>query len=400
MNERQIYINGRFLSRSLTGVERVANEILSALVKILAERPELKLRLTVIAPKLSEERFKAAQLVCDRLDVPLVQGRTKGYLWEQIELPLRTAGDTLVSFCNLGPIFKRTHLVVIHDAQVYTQPDSYTRPFRTVYKILLPILGRMAKQVVAVSENTKKELEDFGVLPKGKARVIHNAADHILKVKPTETCLVEPPYFLVFGSQAPHKNVSAVRKAMTDFKHGDIPLVVAGGSNGRIFKGSEGNDVNGIKYLGRVSDQDLASLYKHATAFLFPSLTEGFGIPPLEAMHMGCPVVASSGGAIPEVCEDAALYVLPHDVAGWDGAIRKISGSATLRASMRRKGFKQAGLFSWEKAAAHYLDLIIGLARSERAESPLANVPITAPRSSPISVQKVGSRRTERNMQI
>ncbi len=362
--DRDVFINGRFLSRPLTGVERVATEIVSALTSLLADHPELKLRLRVIAPRMTGEQMKAAQAACDRFGLPLTCCRTTGYLWEQVELPLRTVGAPVLSFCNTGPVCKRNQLVVIHDAQVYTQPKSYTLKFRAVYKFLLPLLGRVSKHVVAVSDNTRKELEHFGVVPAGKARVIHNAADHILRVRPDKDEVVKPPYFLVFGSQAPHKNVSTVLKAAAAYENRDIPLVIAGGSNGRIFQNTDAGDSDGIIRLGRLSDEALVSLYRQATALLFPSLTEGFGIPPLEAMQLGCPVVASDGGAIPEVCADAALYVSPLDMDGWVQAMERVATDARLRQELRDKGFARAASFTWTDAARGYLELIADLAAS------------------------------------
>jgi len=360
-NERHVFINGRFLSRPLTGVERVATEILRELAQMIKAHPDLKLHLSVIVPNMGAEQLSLAQSICDDLGFALINSQTKGYLWEQLELPLCTIGAPLLSFCNLGPVFKRKQLVVIHDAQIYTQPASYTRLFRAAYKILLPVLARFSKHVVTVSKNTKHELEGLGVLPKGKAHVIYNAADHVLRIKPSVEIPAKPPYFMVFGSQAAHKNVATIISAMADYTEGDVPLVIAGGSNARIFQSSAAQETAGIKRLGRLSDEALVTLYKNATALVFPSLTEGFGIPPLEAMQLGCPVIASTGGAIPEACGDAALYVSPKDVDGWAEALRNLAASSDLQNELRAKGFEHAANFSWERAAGLYLDLIVDL---------------------------------------
>jgi len=368
--ERDIFINGRFLTRPVTGVERVATEILSALTTLLAERPDLSLHLKVIAPRMSAEQQKIAQAACDRLGLALIGSQTRGYLWEQVELPLRTLGAPVVSFCNIGPVLKRNQLVVIHDAQVYTQPVSYTWSFRAVYKALLPLLGRVSRHVVVVSENTKKELERFRVVPKGKAHVIHNAADHILAIRPAANEPVPPPYFLVFGSQAAHKNVATVLQAAARYSDREIPLVIAGGSNDRVFQNADAHESSGIIRLGRLSDESLVKLYSNATALLFPSLTEGFGIPPLEAMHLACPVIASDGGAIPEVCGNAALYVSPRDVDGWSNAMRKVANDPALREEMRDKGFERVRQFTWAAAASKYLEMIVDLVQPTLKRGP------------------------------
>jgi len=367
-----VYINGRFLTRQLTGVERVATEILQELVPMIAQAPAMGIKLAVVAPKMEAGQQEVARKFCADLSLPIRFCRTRGYLWEQLELPLVTKGQVVLSFCNLGPALKRRQLVVIHDAQVYTHPGSYTRLFRTAYKILLPILGRVSQQVVTVSMNTRTELEAVGVLPKAKARVIHNAADHILRIEPDSETLLESPYFLVLGSQAAHKNLASVIAAMSDYKTGDIPLAIVGGKNSRVFKGIDEGDKDGIKRLDRVTDEQLVSLYQNATALVFPSLTEGFGIPPLEAMQSGCAVIASDGGAIPEVCGDAVIYVSAKDVNGWQTAMREVGSKPDNVAELRKKGLAQAEKYSWRKTAEQYLHIlqILVPGASQIAEDP------------------------------
>jgi glycosyltransferase involved in cell wall biosynthesis len=127
-------------------------------------------------------------------------------------------------------------------------------------------------------------------------------------------------------------------------------LVIAGGG-AAIFSGGASKPGGGARYLGRVSDQELKSLYQNALALAFPSLTEGFGLPPVEAMQCGCPVLASTGGAIPEVCGDAVMYIAPDDQAGWTEAMERIEADQTLRARLSHAGRRRAALFTWERAA-------------------------------------------------
>ena len=194
--------------------------------------------------------------------------------------------------------------------------------------------------------------------------MIHNGVDHMDAVAPSydvveRLALEDKGYFLALGSQAPHKNIDLLIDTFAELDPDRYQLVVAGSKNQRVFADGKGrNDPANVIRTGRVSDQELKALYQGATALLFPSKTEGFGLPPLEAMYCNCPVIVSSGGALPEVCGDAAVYVDPTDATGWNEAIKRMAADKDLRADLRTKGAARAGKFKWSDAASRLLELL------------------------------------------
>tara|TARA_R110002051_G_scaffold325809_1_gene431562 strand:+ start:3483 stop:4262 length:780 start_codon:yes stop_codon:yes gene_type:complete len=233
---------------------------------------------------------------------------------------------------------------------------------------MLPKLARTAGVVVTVSEHSKKQLESLGIVPVGKTHVIPNGGDHILRVKADNHILKRfglnsHGYILAVGSLATHKNLELLTRAARARGPHVLDLVIAGGGNPAVFAQSGLTEGGGVRVLGRVTDGELRALYQKARALAFPSITEGFGLPPLEAMNCGCPVVASTGGAIPEACGKAALYVDPGDQEAWTAALERIERDEALRIALIEKGYRQAAQLTWRTSAIQVLTL---LAQTER----------------------------------
>ena len=351
---RDFAVNARFLTRPASGVDRVAIELITA----LAARLDVG-RLTLLHPG------------CDSLhcgwidDLPghirakiVVQplGRWQGHLWEQLELSCALPGQILLSLCSTGPVLRRKQAVMIHDAQVWDVPQSYSRAFRLVYRMLLPLLARRARHVLTVSRFSAGRLADLGIAPKAKLRVVLNGADHILRMAPDTAALARHGlaagrYILAIGSLAPHKNLALLVRAAAA-RGPDAPeMIVAGGMNSKVFADAGLREVRGVRFIGRVSDAELRALYEGALALAFPSLTEGFGLPPLEAMLCGCPVIATVAGAVPEICGEAALFVDPTDEAGWTAALERMAADEVLRRDLIVKGKLRAQAMTWTIAA-------------------------------------------------
>ncbi len=127
--------------------------------------------------------------------------------------------------------------------------------------------------------------------------------------------------------------------------------MVAGGINSRVFQAVDVADDSQVRFIGRVSDAQLKALYQNAAALAFPSLTEGFGLPPVEAMYCGCPVIATTGGAVPESSGEAALYVDPHDQLGWTQALERLEADKSLRSAMSIRGREHVKRLQWSSAA-------------------------------------------------
>lgn len=359
-------INARFLARPATGVDRVAIELVTA----LARRPDVG-EIALLHPqgdKLHQDWIEALpDDMRGKLSLRPV-GNRRGHAWEQIDLPLalRDAtlrGRPLLSLCSTGPILARNQAVMIHDAQVWDAPHSYSRSFRMGYRILLPVLGRSTRHVLTVSHFAAGRLAAVGITRPGRARVVLNGAEHILRTPPDPLVLsrhgiTSGGYLLAIGNLAPHKNLRLLVEATAARGAGSPPLIVAGGMNAKVFADAALPQGDGVHYIGRVTDGELRALYEGALALAFPSLTEGFGLPPLEAMLCGCPVVATTGGAVPEVCGDAALYVDPADRAGWTAALTRIASDAELRASLERRGKIHAAGYTWDRAAETLASLV------------------------------------------
>lgn len=347
----KLLINGRFLTRQPVGVDRVAFGFLTEFMNMKSKGEANSLHMTLALPGGSQEPNSIKQ---DSFN-SIKYGKLMGHIWEQIELLFLDKHDWLFSPCNTGPIFRSKQIVIIHDAQVFTSPNAYSRLFRIWYKILLPMIGRKAKLVLTVSEYSKLELEKYGVAPKGKIKVIPNGIDHINDInadsKTLERYNLETKnYLLAIGSLSPHKNLSLLIEA-AKARNSVVKLVIAGGANSKIFADHGLESSDSVQFLGRVTDEELKALYENALALAFPSITEGFGLPPLEAMACGCPVIASTGGAIPEACGDAAIYCEPFDQDAWTKAMEQIETEADYREELIRKGMKRAKHFTWAKAS-------------------------------------------------
>lgn len=363
-------VNARFLTRPPTGVDRVARELIAALARradigalALLHPPWPGTGLRGAADAGPGAAWLAALDAEARRKVAMVPfGQWRGHVWEQLDLPRALRDRPLLSLCSTGPLLRRHHMVMIHDAQVWDVPQSYSRAFRLTYRLLLPVLARVAARVATVSRHSALRLERVGVVPTGRLRVVPNGADHILRVPPDPGTLERHGlraggYVLAIGSLAPHKNLRRLVTAAAARGPGAPPLVIAGGRAG-VFADAGIAGGPGLACLGRVTDGELRALYEGALALAFPSLTEGFGLPPLEAMLCGCPVIATTGGAVPETCGEAALYVDPMDGPGWTAALRRVEGDAALRDALVRRGRDWAARFTWDAAAAELVEAL------------------------------------------
>lgn len=355
-----LVLNGRFLGRPVTGVERLAIELGRGVRDLLAAMGENDLQ--VIIPI-----GTAVDPTIDGLGQPrpaiTVLGRLAGHSWEQVELSGARPQAWLLNLCNTGPTTRRRQALVVCDAQFMLFPKSYSRAFRWWYRVLISLASRRAAAVFTISHFSKTQLEKHRLVPRGKAHVLRLGIDHLEAVDADPSILArhglaERPYILAIGSLARHKNLATLVDAFVDAGLPGVDLVIAGGGNPKIFQGAGLREAPNIRYLGRVTDGELKALYGQALAFACPSLSEGFGFTPLEAMAMGCPVVATTGGAVPEVCGDAALYADPLDRGAWREALQRIVADAGLRADLARRATARAGLFTWREAARQMLDVI------------------------------------------
>ncbi len=356
-----LLLNGRFLTRPMTGVDRVATEMIRALVEVTSGQSDQPVVRTALPRASIDSEQSRPREILDLERIP--NPHLSGYMWEQVSLLLTRPNDWLLSLCNLGPVARSKQAVMIHDAQVYSQPHAYSRAFRMFYRTMLPLIARHARILTTVSDFSRRELEAYGVFPRNKAVVIHNGVDHMARIAPDRTVLdrnnLRPgEYFFAIGSLAPHKNIDLILKAARGRRDKDIPLIIAGGANSKVFQNAGLKDEDGVRFIGRVSDAELKALYAEALSLLFPSKTEGFGLPPLEAMYCGCPVIATTGGAVPEVCGNSALYASPESVEEWVAAMDRMRSEPAVRQELVEAGQGHAAGFTWRRAAERLLEAI------------------------------------------
>ncbi|MBT5102268.1 MAG: glycosyltransferase family 4 protein [Planctomycetes bacterium] len=285
-----------------------------------------------------------------------IMGRLRSHLWEQISLPLFTRGHFLINLGNTAPAFKKEQAVSIMDLQVWARPSTHSFFFNRVYGFIVPRAVRNARTVLAISNSTSLELEKWFQHPTSETTVTCCSHEHVLRTPSQPDCLAKhnllaDNFLLAVSSLNPNKNFLAILQAT---KEADIhiPFVIVGGTNPKVFAG-QGIDAlpKEVIHVGRVSDGELRALYENALGFVYPSFYEGWGLPPGEAMQLGCPVISSHTSSLPEVCGDAALYCDPADVSSLAAQLKRLVNEPALRDELREKGKKQIARFSWRKSA-------------------------------------------------
>lgn len=345
----KIYINGRFLTQNLTGVQRYAWEMVKAIDEIIEHDYMLKKNeYIVITPKniLFVPKLKNINVVH--------RGYFKGHLWEQLELPFFTADGFLINFCGGAPIIKCNQTVTIHDAAVSAMPQSFSCLFRLWYTILFKIFGRTLEKVFTVSEFSRNELEKYYGIPKEKIIVTYNGIDHISSTDEDNRILDtnkirDTDYILAVSSLNPSKNFGLIIDVAKVLQ--DKIFVIVGGGNSAVFRKINIDVPPNVIFVGHVTDEELIALYKHAKVFIYPSIYEGFGIPPLEAMVNGCPAIVSDLPVFHEVYGNWAYYCECSDVMAWKNTIEAI-------AKLEKKDYRKTIInkYKWEYFAKKLLN--------------------------------------------
>jgi glycosyltransferase involved in cell wall biosynthesis len=321
-----VAINGRAAVRlQIGGVERLAREMAVGLPRL---RPE-RYRLIEPRPELAHRA---------------------GHLWEQAALPALAAGCQLIySPANLAPLAARRNVIVIHDLAAWRHPDAYSRTYVIYQRQLLPLLARRARRLITVSEFSKRELiEVLGVLPE-RVDVIPLGVDGRFSPRADPGPAIqryglERPYVLVVGTPSARKNLASlqpIQRALTE--HG-AELVLAGSDRGYLRAGEAPG-----RRLGYVEESELPGLYAAARAVVMPSRYEGFGLPCLEAMASGTPVVAARRGALPETCHESALLADPDDERGFTQAVLAATLDGDTRRRLMRAGPIRAASYTWQR---------------------------------------------------
>ena len=345
MSTEKIHINTRFLTQNVTGVQRFSFEIYKQLVKIRTDVVGIMPNQDIVEDYYLDE--------CDRI---LKIGDTNGHRWEQFTLPSylkKKKNPLLLGLGNLGPIRYENQIVTIHDLS-FLNGNWHSFAFRNAYKLVLPLLAKKSKHIFTVSEFSKNEIIKFWGTPEDKITVVYNAPFSVDEKLIMDHQVMEGKkrYLLSVGSIDPRKNLKRLVKAFLDIDDKDIKLFLIGKTNKNFAKDPELSSLikdneRRIVFLGYVSDTELKEYYRNATAFVYPSLYEGFGLPPVEAMSLGCPVITSDCCSLPEVCGDAAVYCNPEIEGDICEKINYVLKNGSLRNEMKDKGLVQAKKFNW-----------------------------------------------------
>ena len=322
-------------------------------------------------------RFKGMELSAKNFTNKRVKlpGRLFSFLWKKgwaFKFDRLSGEADLFHFPNFisRPVKSGKTVVTIHDLAFRRFPQYIEKKNLSFLNDNLPRTLAKADKIIAVSRFTKEELLKFYPLPDEKIKVIYEGIDEIFRRsndrlqldKVREKYKLPEKFLLWVGTLEPRKNIFGLLEAFAIFKERDktnYKLVMAG-KRGWNYQGffekvqnlSLTDDVLLTEYA---ADKDLPFIYNLAEVFIFPSFYEGFGLPPLEAMACGLPVITTP--ALGEVAEEAALMVSPHDASGIARGMAEVLENTDLKANLIQKGLKQAGKFSWDKAASETLSL-------------------------------------------
>lgn len=303
----KIIVNGRFLMHRITGVERYAREILAELDKIV-DMGEIEM---AISPEVSElPKYKNIKII--------KIGKLKNRLWEHISFPLyvkKRKGISL-NLCNVAPLLS-PGIVCIHDVKIKARPQDFSKRFLLWYNLLFSNTCKKAKKIITVSEFSKKEICKYYNVEPERIVVIPNAWQHYLRIGFDENILnkyklKKNEYYFSMCSLEPNKNFKWIAEAA--IKNPTKIFIVAGSINKTVFAEGLGFECpDNMKLIGYVSDKEAKTLMRDCEAFLFPTFYEGFGIPPLEALSVGCKcVMVSDTEVMHEIFGNSVNYINPY----------------------------------------------------------------------------------------
>ncbi len=304
-------INGRFLTRPTTGVDRYAREIILCLDGLLA--PEE----AVLAVPSNAGLVEPLKLN----NIKLVQiGKHNGHAWEQIDYSRYLKENHLlgVNLCNTAPL-RNPGVACIHDMAIRANPHFFSTKFATWYRVLFSSVTKRADAIITVSKFSKQEIERYYPKSKGKIHVVGNAWQHVSRAVPDNTALfrhdLKPQaYYFAMSSLAPNKNLRWLVE--TACLNPNETFVIAGGINTKVFGEQDIPQADNVVYTGYVTDGEAVALMENCKAFLYPTFYEGFGIPPMEAMACGAPAIVSDTAVMHEIYDDSVSYIDPYSAVG------------------------------------------------------------------------------------
>lgn len=300
---------------------------------------------------------------------------SKTYLWYPyafLKLKRKYKGlDVIHNPSQVPTIFNskdQRYVVTVYDLTPFITPKEHTTIRVSIYRTFFPRTLKTADMIIVDSYSTKNDIVRYFKIPEEKLRVIHLGVDEDYKPLPEDNVEkikqkynLNYPFILYVGTLEPRKNIPTLIKAFYKLKKSGLPhkLVITGKKGWKykdIFELIDKLELQkDVVFTGYVPKEDLPALYNAADLFIYPSLYEGFGLPPLEAMACGTPVITSNTSSLPEVVGNAGIMVDPYDVDGLAKVMYEVLTNEGLREELRKKGLERAKLFSWKKTAEETL---------------------------------------------
>jgi glycosyltransferase involved in cell wall biosynthesis len=342
-----IIINARFLTQKMTGVQRFALEICNKLPTSIGGK-----RVVFIAPK---EEIKNKLKNQENI---IHFGRFKGQLWEQIDLPIflkKNGTPLLINFVGIGPIFYVNKVMFLYDLAFKHHPEWFSYSFQKIYNIFIPISLKYSKAIITDSNYVKSDIQRTYNINESKINTVYAAPSMKFKNKNLE----KEKFILTVSSIDPRKNLKRMIEAfsMIDTDH---KLMIVGSEHKSFskIKIKEGLLSKNIIFTGYLNDEELIDLYNKAKVFIYASLFEGFGLPPLEAQACGCPCIVSNTTSLPEVYEDSVEYCNPYSIENIRNVMNELLIDSNRRNQLEKKGLENVNRFSWDISANKFIKLI------------------------------------------
>ncbi|AEK19266.1 glycosyl transferase group 1 [Methanococcus maripaludis X1] len=356
------------LNQQKTGVDNAIYNLISELSK------QTGIDIYLISSQKNNDLFPELKNISIHDPFKRILKKTSTYSWylfinyylskKNLDLDIIHNPDNSSLFINL----KNKKIVTIYDIMAFKFPKVSDPVTRFRYRILLYKTLKSSDKIITISNHTKLDLMNYFKIPEDKIKVIYLAANQTYKKlgkneinEILKKYDLNNPFILYVGGLAPNKNIERLLESYNIIKNKEISqkLILTGvkrhNSTSALKTIKKLNLQNDVIFTGYVPDEDLPGLYNAADLFVYPSLYEGFGLPPLEAMQCGTPVITSNTSSLPEVVGDAGIMINPYDVDELANKMYEVLTNEKLRKEMSKKGLERAKLFSWKKCAEEHL---------------------------------------------
>lgn len=384
----KIGINGRFLQAQQTGVQRTSLNLIRHLLILDSENEYILFTINKETRKLHGlVQYKNLEIIDSAIKA---KQKLKGVLWEQITLPLLAKKyniDLLFCPANSAPLYStKPYVIHIHDACFRVNPKWYSLKFRLWYRFMIPRVIKKAKRVTTNSNHSRNDLMKFYDIPLSKMSLLYWGVDNsFIESKNLAHPLAGEDFLLYVGSIEPRKNLKTLINAFKDLKQQKpfqtLKLVIVGGKN-IIFAKTElketANDPS-ILIEGFLPEEQLLAYYRHAKILIYPSLYEGFGLPPLEAMASETPVIAANNSSLPEVIGDAGILIDTVNRSTLSTAIKTLLLDQNLYKELVSKGLKRVQGFNWFRSGREMLSVFYEVYQREKNKDLLSFTDHTIP---------------------